>query len=350
MEHADAAERIATTATMARAVEPPSSQTLPVEHECLNCGSPLDSRHCRHCGQGAHVHRTLGSLFHDLLHGVLHLEGKTWRTLPMLAWRPGELTRRYVAGERTRFVSPLALFLFTTFLMFAVVPNLPLGLDVPFGDARAQVDGARALVRDQITHLETARAEHAAKGGNTRKIDRALTSLRGDLVELQSVREQLSPYGPTLVFGATVITGDERNGNWISARWREAKENPDLLVTKLKNSAYKFSWALVPISLPLIWLLFARRRDVGLYDHAVFGIYSLSFVSLLTVVSAILVSVGAGLAAGLLMILLPPLHMFRQLRGAYLLRWWSALWRTAALMAITSSALVTWLMILIAVG
>jgi hypothetical protein len=349
MEHADTAEPIAAATIIAPCVEPPRGQTAPGEQACPNCGSALKSRYCGHCGQSAHVHRTIGSLFHDLLHGVLHLEGKTWRTLPMLAWRPGELTRRYIAGERARFVSPLALFLFTAFLMFAVVPNLPLASGVPFGDARSQVDGARALVRDQIAHIETVRAEHAAKGGDTQKLDRALTSLRGDLVELQSAREQLTQYGPTIVFGATVITGEERDGNWISARWREAKENPDLLVTRFKNSAYKFSWALVPISLPFIWLLFARRRDVGLYDHAVFGIYSLSFVSLITIVAAMLLSVGAGLAAGLLMILLPPLHMFRQLRGAYLLGWWSALWRTAALIAIACCALLSWLLILIAV-
>ena len=54
------------------------------------------------------------------LHGVLHFEGKIWHTLPMLAWRPGELTRRYIDGERAKFVSPMALFLFSIFLMFAV--------------------------------------------------------------------------------------------------------------------------------------------------------------------------------------------------------------------------------------
>ena len=40
------------------------------------------------------------------------------RTLPMLAWKPGELTRRYIDGQRARFVSPIALFLFCVFLMF----------------------------------------------------------------------------------------------------------------------------------------------------------------------------------------------------------------------------------------
>src|SRR3546814_10751918 len=60
-------------------------------------------------------------MLHDLAHGVLHFEGKIWRTLPMLLFRPGALTRRYVAGERARFVSPLALFLFLVFVMFAMI-------------------------------------------------------------------------------------------------------------------------------------------------------------------------------------------------------------------------------------
>ena len=33
-------------------------------------------------------------------HGALHFEGRIWQTLPMLAVKPGELTRRYIAGER----------------------------------------------------------------------------------------------------------------------------------------------------------------------------------------------------------------------------------------------------------
>ena len=36
------------------------------------------------------------------LHGVLHFEGKIWHTLPLLAWRPGELTRRYIDGQRAQ--------------------------------------------------------------------------------------------------------------------------------------------------------------------------------------------------------------------------------------------------------
>ena len=112
----------ATGAVLAKAVEPRTGPDDGHTHEknCLNCGSELVGEFCHACGQRAHVHRTLHAFWHDLLHGVLHFEGKVWHTLPLLAWRPGELTRRYIDGERAKFVSPMALFLFSVFLMFAV--------------------------------------------------------------------------------------------------------------------------------------------------------------------------------------------------------------------------------------
>src|SRR5829696_6410311 len=87
------------------------------ERDCLNCGTRLVGPHCHGCGQHAHVHRTLGAFFHDLLHGAFHFEGKVWRTLPLLAWRPGRLTREYIEGRRESYLSPIALFLFAGFLL-----------------------------------------------------------------------------------------------------------------------------------------------------------------------------------------------------------------------------------------
>ncbi len=111
----------------ARALEPDSGARNPhpdQPEKCLNCGTALTGAYCHACGQQGHIHRTIGAFMHDLLHGALHFEGKLWRTLPMLAFRPGALTRRYIEGERARFVSPMALFLFGVFLMFAVFQML----------------------------------------------------------------------------------------------------------------------------------------------------------------------------------------------------------------------------------
>ena len=141
---------------LARAVEPRGRRggrmaaERPASIAAPRCNGPIAMQ----CGQKAHVHRSLAAFGHDLVHGVLHFDGKFWRTLPLLAWRPGELTRRYVHGERAKFVSPMALFLFSVFLMFAVLSIYGVSLaslDVSTGGGRARLELEAAARRDRAT-------------------------------------------------------------------------------------------------------------------------------------------------------------------------------------------------------
>ena len=126
-------------------------------------------------------------------------------------------------------------------------------------------------------------------------------------------------------------------------------QNPDFALYKLKSAASKYSFMLVPLSLPFLWLLFLRRRDVVMYDHAVFALYSLSFMALLFACVALLgLAVPEGPLA-LVVVLVPPVHMFLQLRGTYGLTSASALWRTVALITCVSVAFMLY-MVLIAVA
>ena len=141
---------IAAGTLVGRAIEPATgSDGHTHEGSCLNCGAKLEGEFCHQCGQRAHVHRTLGAFFHDLLHGVLHFEGKIWRTLPLLAWKPGELTRSYIEGKRASFVSPLALFLFSVFLMFAIVSAIG-GINPNLGNSNRDIAAAETSTLQEI--------------------------------------------------------------------------------------------------------------------------------------------------------------------------------------------------------
>ena len=99
---------------------------------------------------------------------------------------------------------------------------------------------------------------------------------------------------------------------------RQAQENPKLLLYKLKTNSYKFSWMLIPLSLPFVWLLFFWRRDIRLYDHAIFVTYSISFMMLLVIALAVASAFGAGgVLWSVVLGVVPPIHMYKQLRGAY---------------------------------
>ena len=99
---------------------------------------------------------------------------------------------------------------------------------------------------------------------------------------------------------------------------KAALKNPKLLIYKLQSSAYKFARALIPMSLPFMWLIFAWRRDYKLYDHAIFVTYSLSFVMVLLVAMALVASLGVPTGWVLWLV---PVHMFRRLRQAYRPGW-----------------------------
>jgi hypothetical protein len=355
-EIVEAAGTFAEGSLLGRAVEPGTGEgdRHARETTCLNCGAPLDGPFCRMCGQRGHVHRTLGAFLHDLLHGVFHFEGKTWRTLPMLAWRPGELTRRYIAGERARFVSPMALFLFSVFLMFAVFQLVGLSPPSDLGNVNIAANGTADPVQlqRQLDGLEQARRELADGNPAAPILDAQIEG-----IERRMANAEREARGEPEVLAQSKDGGSRltaRRSGWAFLdhgidKWRE---NPSLMAYKLQANSYKFSWLLIPLSIPFVWLIFAWRRQFGAYDHAVFVTYSLCFMSLLFVTIGALGQVPA--MPGWLLVaatfLIPPVHIYKQLKGAYSLSRFSAFWRTMILLVFIVIVLVLFLDLLLVLG
>jgi hypothetical protein len=101
----------------------------PPAHHCRNCGSEATGAYCPACGQETRARLpTFAQFMRDAAGRYVALDGKWWRTLGALVFRPGFLTRQYLAGRRRRYVRPSRLFLVASLLVFAV-----LRLEVEFG-------------------------------------------------------------------------------------------------------------------------------------------------------------------------------------------------------------------------
>lgn len=340
---------IATGALLARAVDRHrgggghAASTL-----CLNCGTALVGAHCHACGQAGHVHRSLGAIWHELLHGVVHFEGKLWKTLPMLAFRPGALTRRYIDGERARFVSPMALFLFSVFTLFAVLSILGIAPPAEVGASTGQVAAGMTEMREDMAEARerevgrrddaTATAAERARAARTiAELDQGIRMFEqaAPVVERRSARS------------GSVKTGWTRLDHGIA----KMQANPGLALYKLQANSYKFSWLLIPLSVPFVWLMFAWRRQFRAYDHAVFVTYSIAFMSLLFIALTILGALGVPMALlATIGMVVPPFHIYRQLRGGYRLRRSSALARTAFLLFAVQVIAALFLMLVLGLG
>ena len=341
----------------ARALEPGHGEG----HEsgrgrCLNCGHFLTGPYCDRCGQSSHVHRSVGAFGHDFLHSVLHFEGKMWRTLPMLFWRPGELTRRYINGERARFFSPLALFLFAVFLTFGVFSVMGTGLDTSGFDAAEAADRQTAVNQIEgefsaaVTATEERLAAARAAGQPTDELEQELRVQRTTQAAAERMigieRTDTGEMARNFSF-----VGIETGIPAIDALIKKANDNPSLMLYKIQGNAYKFAWALIPLSAPFLWLLYPFSRRFAIYDHLVFVTYSISFMLLLAIMLRIGAAVGlAGGPIATIFLFYPPFHMYRQLRGTYRGSRFGALVRTFLLMNFTLVTLTLFMSGLLALG
>jgi hypothetical protein len=340
------------------AIEPEHGRAGQLDQaRCLNCGTALMGSHCHRCGQKSHLHRSLSGIGHDLLHAILHFDGKFWNTLPLLVWRPGELTRRYIHGERASFISPLALFLFAVFLTYAVIASVGAGggnFDAMTAAERQQtVNGARDAMRDGLADVDAKLAKAKAAGEPVAAIQRE----RDGIVTTARTLGLIDDSGPLPQISDTAqrnftVTDLETGVPFIDAGIKKANDNPGLLLYKLQANAYKFAWALIPLSMPFLWLLYPFSRRFHMFDHFVFVTYSLSFM-LLWFVMLRLASYLPGAWSGLIFAIGIPymgFHMYRQLRGAYRSSRLGAALRMLLLLFFAMTTVVLFLFLLLAMG
>jgi hypothetical protein len=247
----------------------------------------------------------------------------------------------------------MALFLFSVFLTFAVVSAVggPFGHANVLGEAQSSADEERPRLRRQLAEMQAQRAKAVAEKQEVAALDKKIEEAREELGVLNVAR------GDPVAKDGGKIELDEaiEGGSWFDHAFRKAKENPKLLLYKLQTNGYKYSWALIPISVPFVWLLFLHRRryrrDYKAYDHVVFVTYSIAFMSLGFIALTLLRPLGIGAGAMFnAMMFLPPIHMYRQLRGAYRLPRFSALWRTFMLLMFASIAASLFMSLLLFLG
>lgn len=100
--------------------------------QCLNCAETLQPRaggqnpvFCPACGQETTVKPpTVGEFVQQFGGAYFSTEGALWRTLKLLLFKPGELTRLYLTGRRKHYVLPLRLYLTISLLVLLLLRGL----------------------------------------------------------------------------------------------------------------------------------------------------------------------------------------------------------------------------------
>ena len=288
--------------------------TLPAESSayCPNCNFFLGERpanYCSTCGQETALRPVAKGWLRFAKDNVSH-EGKIARTLALLIFWPGELTRRYLAGKRISYVLPLRLYFATSLVFFVVVKIFGAG-----NLLHTKVDG-----KEVESSVAFAKAQEGAK-------------TKGDFKKLlpdKNPQSEQPDSGLDARFLDKINCGEssapcQKMRALMKEKYGDAsirvvsRQVRDRVIGYAPNALF----ALLPVFALFTKILYWRRR-MPYRDHLVYALHVHSFTFLLLLVFSLVPSTFADWLA-----LAGTVYYVMALRRAFGGRWWTTLSRFA---------------------
>jgi len=263
------------------------------ENNCLNCGATVTGKYCSECGQeNVEPKESAGHLISHFFNDVTHFDGKFFSTLKQLLFRPGFLSKEYMNGRRARYLNPIRMYLFTSFIFFLVFFSVSHINDTQLKKANFTLQG-KSL--EQIHSLSPAEFSDFTKGLNhgmpmsREQFKHYLDSTRDDATIHFFNNLEAEKYHSKEQYDSALEKDHIKQG-WFN---RQLAYKQIELTEKYRNNGSKFITDFIEsimhhfpqmlfVSLPfvalLLKLLYIRQKKFYYVSHAIFTIHLYIFV------------------------------------------------------------------------
>lgn len=237
------------------------------EDQCENCGALLHGPYCSQCGQkSAERILPVWHMVNEALEAVFELDLRVFRTFPKFVFLPGRLTKEYLNGRRKRYIRPFRLYLFSTFLLFAVIAltttgNFGLVLD-PQGMAR--LNPPNTAIRASRSPDTTATTDDTSSFfGDPEQRKKAAEELRSDSTSID-----IDLYDDP--------AANARLERTLRMKLAQALEDPWEAVNGMIDRGPYVMFFMLPIFAFLLKLLYIRRGRLYM-EHMIFSLHVHAF-------------------------------------------------------------------------
>jgi hypothetical protein len=158
-------EQSVAVATLQAADPAESASPIPQQDApaCVNCSASVQGHYCGRCGQ--RLEHEIHSVWHftrEATEDLTHADSRFWGTMNALIFKPGFLTREFLAGRRVRYLPPLRLYLVLSVVFFLIIGS---GHHNPKAVwLKTDQGGTQSYA---LTSPEDVRSDFAAKPGET---------------------------------------------------------------------------------------------------------------------------------------------------------------------------------------
>ena len=266
-------------------------ETSPQPARCGNCETMLTGPFCHMCGQAVRSPvREFFSFVFDSAGEFMRPDGKFFRSLAALYFRPGMLTTRYLAGQRVNFIKPVKLYFSLSVILFLLV-----SLEMSIKNELSPT--LKAHGSDVSLGFEEPKTRMTALGG----------ALSVDFANEKSEDEKEDKFADFKVQGKAwdaatnpfVVTWlPAFANNWLNSKLAHlnevgdiAEKHPEKVVESLFRVLPTMMFLLLPVfALVLKGLYFFRKRLYA--EHLLVAVQSHSFLFLSFIVLVLLTDIA----------------------------------------------------------
>jgi hypothetical protein len=267
------------------------------EKDCLNCGTAVVGNYCHNCGQeNIEPKESVGHFVAHFFNDVTHFDGKFFTTLKDLLFRPGFLSREYMAGRRMKYLNPVRMYLFTSFLFFLIFFSVFHFTDSSTEDVNFTFRGRTEQMIDSMSAGDFNKMTMAINNGVPMSRDefRKYYDSSKSHTQFQVFGSNPGEFGTLGRYDSAVHAGTVKDG-WlkriITRRQIELNtkygDRRSTFFSDFVNSLMHHFPQILFLSLPfaalLLKLLYIRRRQFYFVSHAIFSIhfYIFTFIAML---------------------------------------------------------------------
>jgi hypothetical protein len=223
--------------------------------DCLNCGIEVAGRFCQQCGQeNVEVKESFFQLLRHFVEDLTHFDGKLWKTVKLLLFKPGSLTKLYIEGKRASYIHPIRMYIFVSavFFLFMFTGEAPVKPEGAGSKANTSKDFASGLQEGLELELDNDTVNYKTIAAYNAAQQKLPSSKKDNWLDAVIKKK-----------------GIELNEKYGGDNLKIGKA----LIEKFENYFSRMLYISLPIFAFFIWVLYRRNKNHFFVDHIIFSIH-----------------------------------------------------------------------------
>ena len=315
--------------------------------ECLNCGHPLNltDKYCSNCSQlNSTKQLSINDFFQEFLSSIFTFDSRLRYTLKDLLFKPGVITRNYIAGQRLKYANPFRFYLSVSIIYFILqsfstaddLSSINLDIDTSESSDIAAVTSDNKNNSDSFSkELDSIISNRVSSKKVTIKNDTIITYLTEvDLDTIQWSKRIVERfllyrefYNNTKIKNPVKALDSLNHPINLINKWMYSKneaidralENPDNFINFLLKKVPFFLFFFAPFYAFFFWIIYSMKK-YNYMEHLVFIFHIFSFVFLSGAIAYFpdyFLLGDEGYISFFILVLIGPFYFYKALRNFY---------------------------------